>query len=313
VGEDIVRIKKVRTAIYDEFGNLLKYEEHDVELHETPARRSTSRSTTTSKPKVEKLPYLGIGKPPREAGAYSWPWGSRKEDIPIPRRGSQRPVTPHLTECPKCGLKVRTRRLEIHMARAHPVVKQKKVKKSAPKPIFQRWNIDAQVSPPNTKPQFVTCPECQVTIRQDRLDKHLRKAHGPKAVASVTEPADSGDDCNNADAEKILPKPDAQTQFQSFNDPKSFVACPVCSVSVRNDHLGKHLRKVHFHPSTKMNNAPAKAGKALAKGRTSATFEHSRVEREQDGSKNIGYLARERGRYGSHPMHDDYSDEGGAD
>jgi hypothetical protein len=112
---------------------------------------------------------------------------------------------------------------------------------------------------------------------------------------------------------KIHTKPDAQSKPQSFNDPKSFVACQVCGVSVRNDHLAKHICKAHQQAQAKRKGAQGKAGKALAKDGTDAAFEHSRIEREEDGSKNIGYLARERGRFGSHPMHDDYADEGGAD
>ena len=42
-------------------------------------------------------------------------------------------------------------------------------------------------------------------------------------------------------------------------------------------------------------------------GQGAAKYESDRYE--QDGSKNIGYVCRENGRYGSFPMHDDYSDE----
>ena len=33
----------------------------------------------------------------------------------------------------------------------------------------------------------------------------------------------------------------------------------------------------------------------------------------RDGSKNLGHMARENGRFGSYPLHDDYDDESDAD
>lgn len=38
-----------------------------------------------------------------------------------------------------------------------------------------------------------------------------------------------------------------------------------------------------------------------------------RGENGMDGSKNIGFVARENGRYGSHPVHDRYDEESGLD
>ena len=63
-------------------------------------------------------------------------------------------------------------------------------------------------------------------------------------------------------------------------------------------------RKIPSHNGDKTRFFPAKP---------SSEWESVTGKDSRDGSKNIGFFAREEGRYGSHCQYDDYSDEGSAD
>lgn len=101
-----------------------------------------------------------------------------------------------------------------------------------------------------------------------------------------------------------------------------WVACPQCGDRVRLDKVGKHYKSIHLldmrasdfqdlvmaanksKSDRTENNPPSHPGKDGNK----AKFYDDVVEKH-DGSKDIGYLRRERGRFGSFPIHEDHDDE----
>lgn len=86
--------------------------------------------------------------------------------------------------------------------------------------------------------------------------------------------------------------------------------------------LQRHLRKVHGKAEAEITSRlsssvstganPSHAGDATVL----VTHGGSRSQQRQDamdGSRGIGHFARESGRFGSYPTHDDYGDESSAE
>lgn len=110
----------------------------------------------------------------------------------------------------------------------------------------------------------------------------------------------------------------------------NMMQCPHCSSKVRKDRLKKHLEKKctgHFTQSSKMlsatkhsrkpkHNAPRTQRRSYAQPRHSdpSWYDCNSVD-QMDGSKYLGYYRREYegSRFGSFPLHDDYSEESWAD
>ena len=82
--------------------------------------------------------------------------------------------------------------------------------------------------------------------------------------------------------------------------------CPQCQARVLTSSLSRHLANYHGigvepRPTTSSNST-------VAKGDEDGDPDPERDD-HLDAAKGWGFLAREDGRYGSYPMHDDYGDE----
>lgn len=138
------------------------------------------------------------------------------------------------------------------------------------------------------------------------LDQHRAYCRGQSAVATTKKARGAGN-------------------LSSVPSGRPMVACPQCRSSVRRDRLDRHLRKVHqSRTGTRPGLQPPKAnaavvgmgagtGRALgipqAPNRESS--EEERTGRDlQDATRLYGHSYRENGRFGSHPLHDDFGDEG---
>jgi hypothetical protein len=106
--------------------------------------------------------------------------------------------------------------------------------------------------------------------------------------------------------------------------------CPSCRAKVKPNRLEKHLRRVHGATGT-TSGTQASAPKLETPRRLCGTQPGSQNIRSalpaeytnkdvfdqtvgidrRDRTRNIGYVARENGRYGSHPLHDGFDDEAG--
>jgi cold shock protein len=97
---------------------------------------------------------------------------------------------------------------------------------------------------------------------------------------------------------------------------KRLPACPDCNGLVRADRLARHRTRVHSKSKGASHRSKRAAGKEWLTSTSTATGfverDQSRVERRLDATKDIGYPCRESGKYGSHPAHDDFGDEGNA-
>lgn len=92
-----------------------------------------------------------------------------------------------------------------------------------------------------------------------------------------------------------------------------FTRCQICKALVK--HLERHMKKVHTERGDSIVTAPTPSA-TPERRKTSATDQlrnpvfQDRLARALDASKEYAHNFRVKGRYGSHPSHDDYGDEG---
>jgi hypothetical protein len=107
------------------------------------------------------------------------------------------------------------------------------------------------------------------------------------------------------------------------------MTCPYCNASLLAKNVERHLRKVHKGYDTKGWKPGAQhstTGKAApeangARGRRVVPREQSLREAFaevnsidlRDKTRGYEYRCRENGRYGSHPIHDGFDDDSGAE
>lgn len=158
------------------------------------------------------------------------------------------------------------------------------------------------------KKKIVACPICGLNINSSKFKKHLKNVH------------------NNSSAKGILSariaKPSDMEEFASFQlNKKLLVDCPVCKVKVSSKRLNKHLNKVHNASKKEILNS---SGKKVTHNDLPLTTEdkanvlpesfYQDLDEKRDGSKGLGHMRREwDGKFGSFPLHDDYSDESNSD
>lgn len=138
----------------------------------------------------------------------------------------------------------------------------------------------------HTSRELMVCPLCPSKVRADRLGSHIQKIHKHKGGRELR-------------------------------------ACPHCPSKVRADKLDAHIQKVHPNKiKTSMSkfehvessSAQKKKRKIRQAGHSkpylSEAFSQS-FDEPFDGSKGW-HRRRENGRFGSHPLFDDYGDESSA-
>ncbi len=154
----------------------------------------------------------------------------------------------------------------------------------------------------------------------DGLGTTTEKMHDPRAQASYQgivpqpKPAQKNPQANTDSA-----------QASPYRPPKLTAPyCKICHCQLIHGDLDSHM--LHAHPAVFARQprpvvAPVSSKPTVTHGATRGTVVRPEAQSPEprsfaddgrDGSKHIGHFAREHGRYGSMPMHDDYSDEGDA-
>jgi hypothetical protein len=222
--------------------------------------------------------------------------------------------TPHhppanLIPCPEvCGAFLNPRNVSRHLQKVHAAtfVAQQKTESASP----------IQTSSKTTQLKYQTCSICNATVRTDRIEKHMAKAHRrhpsplarPKRIEIV-----SKSHVAEASPIRLNSKVVSRTHGSirpplpptKFGMPKSsFMICPTCGVKVKANHFQKHLRKVH-----RRRGVVPSAKDAM---RQSTTLVAPR-DKNLDATKLYAHPCREQGRYGSHPSHDGFDDESSPD
>ena len=197
--------------------------------------------------------------------------------------------------CPKCRVSVSERRLSSHMMRVHPIV----ISQAGAMTGIGALAPDSRCLPTKPAP-FRRLPPPRPSFDPNSL------CWPPKTVSRRVRPLNSN-------------QPFAKTT-DAHGVTKKMIVCPRCRVPVCEVNLPRHLRKVHnmAHDShgsgkrTKMvgsNGAHAQVSRTTASSREDNEVFQQRLERRMDATRDMGYPAREQGRYGSHPAHDAFHDE----
>ena len=181
------------------------------------------------------------------------------------------------------------------------------------------------------------CPMC--SARVTRLGRHLKKAHGASSSTDAHTPAAPAEHnvlpppaptkivaaypvqerlavAGVAHSKDVCQQPVTESKSKTSQGAptRSLIPCPECKQPVRADRLPRHRRKVHSKANTVSCGSIRVAEKKWPTPKATGFVQRdqSRVERSLDATRNIGYPCRESGRYGSHPAHDDFGDEGNA-
>ena len=217
--------------------------------------------------------------------------------------------------CPICHKQVREDRLTEHRKNAHPpedvhlpsFVKQRQESESGKR---QTDNSSSQDNRPAAQPQkqthttlpvpaLIPCPYCNASVLPKNMAKHLRKTHqvatsGQKPGVPLKKPASIR-----------VPAQDPHLPY-----------CPKCKRRIPRDKLQAHLRKEHGiwvkrnqRNTYRTLTARSKPSRESTGDRLSRQGLAQSSDEPFDGGKHWGYITRENGRFGSTPLHDDYSEE----
>ena len=143
----------------------------------------------------------------------------------------------------------------------------------------------------NQKLNYKPCPYCCLILNPKNLETHIYKYHKDIDIFLKSQ-------ANVKPSIEILLNSENQTQLP-------VVSCPYCAVRVSQKRLKKHIKRVHIDQNY------------INKSETSAYadwYECNTVD-SIDGSKYLGFERREYqdSRFGSFPLHDDYSEDSWAD
>jgi hypothetical protein len=239
------------------------------------------------------------------------------------------PVDP-MVQCPYCIAMVRQSRLAGHQAKVHAaqLAAENAVSSSTRSTLITSIlhtlgkSVKVVNTPPEVKDQttqqstvpsinikqannLTTCPFCAVSVRMDRLDRHLRKVHQQDSVTSSMPPS---------------------SETEKKANQKGTIFCHICNLSVKRSKLAQHLLTFHKQnspvPSTPERTTKNKKSSGQrnqmssdlgADSKNRAALDQSFYE-TRFGGKYMGQIRREgSGRFGSLPLYDDYGDDADAD
>lgn len=140
------------------------------------------------------------------------------------------------------------------------------------------------------QPKSIICPHCRWSCLQAEFHSHVYNTHYKKWVKEI---------------EAV--------------DPKKSLKCPCCASYVNARRLINHIDQVHLggvHCGTrKMHSLYRSNASAQEEPDSSSSSYYAPPRDSRDGSKYIGFTRREyqESRFGSFPIHDDYSEESSPD
>lgn len=179
--------------------------------------------------------------------------------------------------------------------------------------------------PPSTgyHDDLTSCPVCGCGDNKQKLDRHLRRAHGGK-----TEPPLELGKVRHTGQPEIQQYP--QTLRPNAQFPKSavrprlsldFVTCKICCTAVRKASFRQHMPRKHHvysdltaHAALAVASGPAREAPrpnvtAVPPHKLKNEILQQKLARALDASRDFAHNFGEEGRYGSHPAYDDYDDE----
>jgi hypothetical protein len=137
--------------------------------------------------------------------------------------------------------------------------------------------------------KFAVCPLCKVSLKRTNLEEHMVSKCPKRAGESSTSTKEAG----------------RKAGSKAANVP--WTVCKWCGEFVDCVNLQEHKRKKcpRRHGRPTVNHFPG--------GPQADREDLFHGSDPRDGSKYLGWMARENGQFGSYPMHDAYGEESGPD
>lgn len=236
--------------------------------------------------------------------------------------------------CQNCGYRVRAQHAgaverkngsEVlvggHAVKTHNTSASKTVRPNTKVAQPVAKEVRAKTVESANKPGWTVCSVCQVKVLSWHLQRHMKKVHphnidGLRHQQTAKRPA-------NSSYNQVMTKP-ACTQT------KVLETCPFCGISAIGSVIRHHIRQAHRTHRVRIpvqNKVQKQQVKAETVGKKNAKSSKNKastielapryIEEEfkqsysdsRDASKSYANSYRENGRFGSHPVHDDYGDE----
>ena len=176
--------------------------------------------------------------------------------------------------CRRCGAEVKTSAIEGHLAEHEKnfrVAQIQRLERLHQSLLDSLDRLTRTSEGPTPSRRSVQCPVCYAYVQPSALKSHISLEH-------------------------------------SVRRHKRKVRCRKCGVVLTLSELFAHLRSV---PGHRRGQVPRKDGTLRKRpDNISFTRDQTPAERRLDATKNYAHNFREFGRYGSHPSHDDFSDDG---
>lgn len=260
------------------------------------------------------------------------PAARRSRGRRIARRARTRAGT---RSCPVCGVAVQ--RLEQHLRKVHG--EQDKLIPETIPPVLASTEAVSKRPVPSPKMLsslpvgglgYVFCRICRRQVKQDEIVEHLIYAHHlqgqplDRAVAVHGHkklPPESQRPNHPQKPALGSPEPpdgSAVTSAASHSSrvlPEQFTICSQCGARLLTTGIQRHFNKVHGKKRVAaasdvlLSGVPDRRKTAVPPDQLKNPIFQERLSRAMDGTRDYAHSFREKGRYGSHPSHDDY-DEG---
>lgn len=157
--------------------------------------------------------------------------------------------------------------------------------------------------------RMIQCDRCKFRGLPEAVKSHKLATHTSKENPHRTAIIDS----------VAPPKRNRNSSAQIATASRSrnhFVRCAICRSSVKAINFRKHMSKVHGFttgpvPSSFIGRSRRK-GREQRVNRTSkapAAVDDLQIIDQREAHRQMGFVVRENGRYGSHPLHDRFDDE----
>ncbi len=238
--------------------------------------------------------------------------------IPVPERRSATPTGLGKILCPYCQVRFKASAIDSHQLQcwrrpsrqilASTATKSLPAKKRKPRQLLKSKSFDtrSKITAKANEPTPWVCPLCYWQISGTKTREaavELLLAH-----AQLRHPHDlpqfSAIFLNNQHTRCETP-PATEPSIRNL------IACPECKVPVRQDRLQKHRKRVHHVRTSERHKLDYTKRCAPTISDSIVPFAEDplrAIERGLDGSRDH-WRIREHGRFGSHPVHDDYGEE----
>jgi hypothetical protein len=165
----------------------------------------------------------------------------------------------------------------------------------------------------STEKGYAICPDCEASVRPKNLERHRRERCPRRSSGQGSEPI----------ADPLVRPQEGQQvpsnleSFQKQHPKRTYKPCPYCGQTLRSENLQSHMaercsRRPMRATTTSKRNRGRRGQTTTAKSdATRLDAFRQNFDEPRDASTPYAHRYPEHGCFGSHPIHDDYSEESG--